>query len=253
MSRSGNAEAPLQAVVCIGAPTLVSGAMWAMLLRLPRTLSGTRVRVGWVLSIPLAALNAASAAALSTWPDAAPGKVFWWFVAGGTLGIGLWGPALFFTLVFFGLPISWGQNMAKKGLAGEERGELVVGLAALIVSAVALALMVTHGPDSAFEARSAEWLENSRLAKLTLGALSAAGMALGAAAAFVARARESARRAFVAGVSSGALPGYRVDATDEGKVLLRVYSPGGASYRVADFEEALFALDKHGEARREMT
>jgi hypothetical protein len=41
----------------------------------------------------------------------------------------------------------------------------------------------------------------------------------------------------------------RVDATEEGKVLVRIVAQG-KGYRVADFEEDVFELDEHGEAVR---
>ena len=41
--------------------------------------------------------------------------------------------------------------------------------------------------------------------------------------------------------------GFRVDATPEGKALVRV-SSFGQGYRVADFSEEVFLLDESGEA-----
>ena len=75
------------------------------------------------------------------------------------------------------------------------------------------------------------------------------GLLAGATSTILASARASRRRAFVADAEAGKAPGYRIKATREGKVLVRIV-PQGKSYRVADFEEEVFDLDAKGEAKR---
>jgi hypothetical protein len=80
-------------------------------------------------------------------------------------------------------------------------------------------------------------------------ALALFGALLGGSAAALALAREARRRRFVADAEAGKVAGYRVDPTDEGKVLIRVIAQG-KGYRVADFEEDIFELDAEGEATK---
>ena len=97
-------------------------------LRTSRTAFGTKVRVGWLASVPLAILNTAAACA---WAAAARGAPWatvmenapsaFLFIA--VFGSIVWVPALLCTLACFGLPIAWAQSLAKKGLSGAERGE----------------------------------------------------------------------------------------------------------------------------------
>ena len=50
------------------------------------------------------------------------------------------------------------------------------------------------------------------------------------------------------------MSGFRVEEVPEGKVLVRVSTLGqGGAYRVADFEEEVFALDQEGAATKEKT
>jgi hypothetical protein len=189
--------------------------------------------------VPLAALNAALAAGIMFTAKGAEPTI-WGFVSGAVLGalVGaiIWIPAVILTLLCFGVPIAWAQRLAKKGLAGEERGEWIVGLACLGMSALS----------------GTVWLGKT----WTQGAL---GIALTAVAALLASsstalavARERRRRSFVQRVEAGREPGYRIDATDDGKVLVR-FQENRAGYRVADFEEEVYDLSAEGEATREKT
>ena len=227
--------------------TLVFGAGWAALLRSRRTIKGTPLRWGWLASIPLAMGNAACACALlvassggSLFEDLVRGALL-----GATFGAIIWLPALLATLAAFGLPIAWAQKRAEKGLAGEERGELVIGVVCAVIAL--LSLVLVSQPFLFPGIRGAPVDATGSLAAIS--ALAVLGLTFGALASAFAVRRESVRRRFVRDVEAGTVQGYRVDETAEGKVLLRVTSMG-TGYRVANFEEHLVELDEKGEARR---
>ena len=229
----------------IGLPTLVFGALWAALLRWRRTVGKTSIRVGWVASIPLAMLNSVVSSLLVIGVfNAEVSAKDMLTVAGiaATLGAILWVPALLGTLLCFGVPIAWAQRLARRGLAGEERGEWVIGLVCLAMSVFGAVFWadLRMRPD-----RWAEWMTLGSVlqyAYCLLGAVS------GSAAAALAFLREGRRRKFVAQVETGTVPGYRIDSTEEGKVLLRVSAEGKGHYRVTNFEQELFDLTEEGEA-----
>lgn len=225
-----------------GLPTLLCGVLWAWMLRDPETVGRSSVRRGWVASIPLAMLNAALTVALFTFEGGhfSLMKVIWGMFVGALFGAIIWIPSLLLTLLCFGVPIAWAQRLAKKGLAGAERGEWIVGLTCVGMSALGLALAFTlhHDPP-----------EPSEIAMMTARVLGVLGLLTGASSTALARQREARRRAFVADAEAGNIKGYRVDTTDEGKVLVRI-APQGKGYRVADFEEDVFELDAEGEAVR---
>lgn len=226
-----------------GAPTFVVGLLWAWLLRDPRTLGKSSIRLGWTASVPLAILNAAATATVIFGSGAHPMRlleIVALMVYAATLGAIVWLPALLATLLCFGVPIAWAQRLAKNGLAGAERGEWIVGLACLVMSGVGLliAFGASAGPHADVDA--AIWAPR---AFGILGALA------GATSTGLAWAREARRRAFVVDAAAGKIPGYRIDATAEGKVLIRIVTQG-RGYRVADFEQEVFELDAEGEATR---
>jgi hypothetical protein len=222
-------------------PTLLIGMGWVTLLRWEKQVSGASVRLGWILSIPLAVLNAALAGGALLAFDRIPGP---WidaikrFVAGmffgATFGAVVWIPALVMTLALFGAPIAWSQRLAKKGLAGKERGEGIVGGVSASVALLALLATLVTGPQSG--TAGAWWLRG----------LATLGVTLGVAALGVASARAEQRRRFVEAVERGEVDHFRVDTSDEGKVLVRVVSQG-QGYRVADYEEEIASLDGEGE------
>ena len=222
-------------------PTLVCGMLWAWLLRRPATIGSTRLRRGWAASVPLAMLNSGLTAAICIDLGSAfdPIRFLLMIAMGAAIGVVVWAPALAATLVCFGLPIARAQKLAKQGLAGEERGERIVGLTCAAISAVGLALTLTSAPS---------WSHGG--ANLWIGrTLAILGLLAGATSTILAGARASRRRAFVAAAEAGKVPGYRIEATDEGKVLVRIVAQG-KGYRVADFEEEVFDLDAEGEAKR---
>jgi hypothetical protein len=214
-------------------PTLVFATLWTALLRNEKMLGNTNIRLGWVLSIPLAAANAAVAAAIMVGMinQIDPGDMVLGALMGLTIGAIYWLPALLLTLLCFGVPIAWSQRLAKAGLAGAERGERVVGAVSLLFSLGALAAHVLGAVPKGTGAALA-------LANL--------GVVLGAVTTGMAHARELRRRSFVADVEAGKLPQYRVDPTPEGKVLVRVAHQ--QDYRVANIDEELVLLDAEGAA-----
>jgi hypothetical protein len=226
-----------------GLPTLICGMLWAWLLGLSSTVStGTRkIRTGWAASIPLAMLNSGLTAALmmSSTKGFYPGRFLVIGLFGATFGVVLWGPALLITLACFGPPIAWAQRLAKKGLTGEERGEVIIGLTCVAISVVGQ-MAARLDPYLVIDSSVDAWI---------IRGFSLLGLLAGAASAILALAREARRRAFVADTRAGKIPGYRIEATDEGKVLVRVVAQG-EGYRVADFEEEVFELDEAGQATR---
>ena len=227
-------------IVWITAPsTLLLGTLWAALLRRQTTWRGTSLRTGWLLSVPLAMSNAALAAGLLIASESGSNGSLAGFLGGmfmgATFGAMFWVPGLILTLLCFGLPIARAQHLAKQGLSGQERGEAIVGAASVVISLLALASTV-----AATAPLGGLWL---------LRGLAATGAALGATAIGVAWQSEQRRKAFVADVEAGNVPQFRVDATDEGKVLVRVVSQG-EGYRVADYAEEVAALDREGHVTR---
>ncbi|MBI5517008.1 MAG: hypothetical protein HY909_24715 [Deltaproteobacteria bacterium] len=222
------------------APTLVLGTLWAALLRWRRTVGRSTFRVAWLFSIPLAMVNAAVAGGLLFLSE--PGRAdrlmnfLMGMVLGATFGAIFWVPALLVTLVCFGLPIAHGQRLAKQGLAGGERGEQWVGVMSAVMALVAVGLSLYHPDWSNRGGQDALW---------ALRALAGLGGASGLLAALLAGRREALRRAFVADVEAGKVEHFRVDATPEGKALVRVVSVA-EHYRVADFTEEVAAMDREG-------
>lgn len=235
-------------------PTLFVGMAWAALLRWPKTFRNERLRVGWVASVPFGVLNAALVGAMICVGDAAPASGWmehvWtaWFGAllGVTLGAIVWIPAVLATLLLFGVPIAWSQRLARRGLAGEERGERIVAVVYALLGLLAPVRLVERHLAGTSPLPYDGW---SGLAIASAGALA---VALGLFAVVVATARGRLRRTFVAGVERGDHPGYRIEEKEEGKILVRVESQGHA-YRVVDFEEVLVELDEDGSARRVLT
>ncbi|MFT3766790.1 MAG: hypothetical protein QM820_14935 [Minicystis sp.] len=226
-------------------PTWLVGTAWAALLRWRKTVGRSTLRLGWVASLPLAMLNASLAGgflAASQTYHSYLSEFLIGAVAGPLVGVIIWLPALIATLVCFGVPIARAQRLAEKGLAGEERGEWMVGLTCVVMSS--LGLLLSYQIPLRSYVRHHAWHELGRIVTPSLALL---GLLTGGAAAALALARETRRRRFVEDAESGKIAGYRVDPTEEGKVLVRVVSQG-KGYRVADFEEEVYALDAEGEA-----
>jgi hypothetical protein len=234
--------------IIAGLPTFLYGMAWGALLRLRATVGKSRVRWGWVASIPLAMANGALAGGLALSMDG-NGDFLARFLGGGVLGATFgavfWVPGLLATLAVFGLPVARAQRLAEQGLAGEERGERVVGVASFLLALGAVLFVVAFPPA---RHRYDVFVELGPLFTYVLGAI---GLATGGAAALAAHYRGNRRRRFVKEVEAGKRAGFRVDPTAAGKVLVRVTSQG-EGYRVADVEEEVLALDEAGEALREL-
>lgn len=221
--------------------TLAFGSLWAWLLRSPKTLGTTGIRVAWLYSVPLAALNAAFAAGMllaTSERGSFIGKFLIGFVAGLSFGAIIWVPALVATLLLFGAPIAWGQRLARQGLAGQERGDGFVGGVCAV-----LGLGATAG--------ALAWPARVHGLSEAIAAVGVLGALLGGAVVLAAVNRALQRRRFVSDVEAGRVEGFRVDAAPEGRVLVRIVRQGDA-YRVADFVEEVAALGRDGDilARR---
>lgn len=223
-----------------GPTTLLAGIAWALCMRSPTMVGKSNIRRGWLLSIPIAMANAGFSCAIFLGLDSGPALMG--LLLGPIFGVVVWGPALIATLVCFGIPIAWSQHAAARGLAGEERGEAVVGVICTLLALLGLGL-ASNAPSHDLE--QTYGLVFAQLAG-ALGALS------GAAATVLALRRDMRRRHFVEKVSAGAVAGFRVDDTAEGRVLVRV-TELGSGYRVANFTEELYALDQEGLATRALS
>jgi hypothetical protein len=227
--------------------TFVAGAIWTLLFRLRRRIGKRRIRVGWVAAIPLAASNAAGAIVLAAIAES-HGQYLLDLVPAGllaaTAGVIIWLPALLVTVVLFGLPLVRAQSLAERGLAGEERGERVVGSVSALLGACGVLLnggMLLNGGQLLKD--RFYFGPRDSLVPLTLAF---PAILFGAIAALLALARERDRRRFIADVEKGLVDGYRVSATTEGKVLMRVANPA-QPYR-GEQHQALLALDEEGNA-----
>ncbi len=239
-----------------GLPTLIVGAVWAALLRWRKTIGSTSFRWAWLLSVPLAMINAGVAAGILLVGQERGSELLsvlvMGFVLGCTLGAAIWVPALVATLIAFGIPIAWSQSLARKGLAGEERGEWIVGICCAVLSAfgLVLALAVPAPLEGNWRSWEPSWHRTLEyVGRGLLYGLGSLGVLLGGASTLLARSREAQRRRFVAEAEAGRMSGFRVDESPEGKVLVRVSSQGGG-YRVADFREEVFLLDEEGQAQK---
>jgi hypothetical protein len=232
----------------VALPTLLVGVVWALVLRTRATVAGSQLRWGWLASVPLAMANGAlSCGVLMAWEEHGDlGVTIERFLGGlflgATFGAFVWVPALLATLFCFGIPIALSQKRAQQGLAGEERGERIIGVVCALLAIVGLFLLIRSNAATPVEALD-------RVGQVVQAACGILGLSAGAAGAVLAQRRENRRRRFVRDVEAGAVAGFRVDAAPEGKVLVRVTSVG-TGYRVANFEEELYALDEEGEARK---
>jgi hypothetical protein len=215
-----------------GASTLLVGCAWAVLLRWPRRVMG--LRAGWILSVPLAALNATLAGIIGTIfaEGFRAGSLGWMVVLLPTVGAILWVPALALTLLLFGVPIAWAQRLAEKGLAGTERGEWIVGALCVAMSVFALAILFGGPGSSSFS---------------VVVPLAGAAIWAGASSTAIAVLREARRRAFVKRVAAGEETAFRLVPTKEGNALVRIDEHGG--YRVA-YADEVAVLDEAGEVVR---
>jgi hypothetical protein len=234
----GDANKPEWSFI-VGVPSLLVGAVWAAMLRRREVTTGMNIPVGWVLSVPLAALNAAFACGLMLTIDAPRilsfvGGMF----LGATFGVVLWVPGLLLVLLLFGLPLARARKLARQGLAGEERGEGLVGVvcALLSIAAVVLWHLGVHTQINAFT--------------VLFYAFAWFGLLSGVAAFWKARKREALRRRFIARVEADEVPGLRIETQSDHKMLVRVETHI-ETYRLPPVEEEeIFVLGLDGTAMR---
>lgn len=212
-----------------GVPTIFIGALWAWMLRRQKRvqIGSWQPRLGWLLAIPLAMLNAGLAlGGIIVSEDSASLSGFGLgMIVGATFGAIIWIPALLLTILCFGAPIAWAERQAERGLSGRERGEFVVGSASAIIATLALLIARAENPFAS--------------------ALGAVGLVSASLAITESFRRLRARRRFITDVEAGRVNHFRIDPTPEGRALVRIVSQG-EDYRVADYEEEVAALDDEG-------
>ncbi|MCL2726322.1 MAG: hypothetical protein FWD69_18025 [Polyangiaceae bacterium] len=216
--------------------TLVFGLLWAIALRNRATIGKSTFRLGWLASIPLAMANSALTFALAGMDHISGiGDIAGGFVVGilfgGVFGAVVWVPALIVTLICFGLPIMSSHTLADAGLAGEERGEAVVGIACAIITVCAALFLLAWDYDEA-----------NAVISMVAAVLAFVGVTTGVLAAVLAARRGRARNAFVREVEAGKIANFRIDTTATRRILVRV-TRANEGYRVTDFEEPIATLD----------
>jgi hypothetical protein len=222
--------------------TFVVGCIWAASLLDRKVLGeGGRRRFRWLVAVPLAMLNAALVGGLvfASAQDGIP--AIGAFIFGGFFGVvaGLvaWLPALILTFLCLGLPMAAANRRAARGLAGEDEGDMILGVTCALWGLAAFAL-VAVSPRSLMNETPTDPEHVVRIASVLT-------LLLGAAFAAVAGAREPRRRKFVQDVERGALGDFRVVAAAEGRVLVRVLGHG-VGYRVTEVEEPICEVDEAG-------
>jgi hypothetical protein len=237
----------------VAGTTLLVGWPWAALSRTRRAAGKRLFRGGWwFASAALAMFNAGLAAGLGG--RVAPTDVASGFFIGATYGVIVWGPALAATIICFGIPIARAQRLASKGLAGEDKGERLVGAVSVAVSVLGLALSVAL--SNALSAKSAarshatgapDTLPTERLEIWFVQGCGALGLCAGATAVGLALVREGRRRRFVRRAEAGLIPDYEVRSSRDAKLLIRV-ARQGEGYRLGEAREEVCELDEAGAA-----
>lgn len=218
--------------------TLLIASIWARVWRSPKNFEvADHPRRALALSVPLAATNGALAFA---WVGRSEGDLgfFGGLFFGLTIGGLFWVPALVITLVLFAPPHWYAWHVARRGLAGEERGERVVGLTFGLINlcGAVLAGSLAHRMPPFQSIHPWEAL---------MRVLLAVGATTGLGAWAIGTWRERTRRSFVRAVEAGAVPQMRVHDAPEGRTLVRVV-PEGHGYRASETVEALAMLDDDG-------
>lgn len=224
------------------AATLVLGPFWARLLRRFPIAFSKSVAPGRLIAIAMAIANASLAGSLMVTlnrgsPSDNFGNAFVGAVLGATFGAIFWIPTLVVTCVLFALPTAWASSLAKRGLAGEERGEWLVGMMCGAVSIATYLATFRINTQSHIYDFGHDWF----LPVFRLSAV--ASFLLAALAAFASWKRDLARKSFVAQAKEGKIAGYRVQDTVRGEVLMRVAASANA-YRAMDLCDEVFAVDE---------
>ncbi|RYE84822.1 MAG: hypothetical protein EOO75_17655, partial [Myxococcales bacterium] len=186
MFGGGAGIGPVAAVTAL--PTLVVGTAWAALLRSRRTVGHSNLRLGWLLSLPLASLNGGLAAALMLILKDHANQWLEGVAIGMTLGAVFWFPAMLVALTLFGVPIAWSQRQARRGLLGAERGEILVGavcacLCLVVLLGLSFAREERWVPSAASSYRNvrvmANLLREGQAGAINLAALATLGLLTG--------------------------------------------------------------------------
>jgi len=234
-----------------GVPTLVTAGCWVGLVRLNLRFgeeSGPRAR--WMAALPLAAANGAMGGGLSCVLYGGLGHVPSTFVGGAilgaTLGVLYWGPALLATLLVLGGPLRFAQRKASQGLSGEDVGGKALGGAAAATSLLALLWQLLAQASSGYRIARAEAHEmRTWLHPLDHGigyGAALLGVVGGAIVLGFSAAKSANRKAFVARVEHGLEPGFRVDPTQRGTVLVKLRAPR-EPFRTTNLPEEVFPLE----------
>jgi hypothetical protein len=200
----------------------------------------------WLWLLPLVLLHATAVSLASIVAGRSPA---WNDVSGAAqtaVAPRAWLPPLLYALLFYAIPMVWSRRLAKGGLSGAERGDQIVGAAAIATSLVPFVVpSLIRGACTmvGFEG----WVGCAVKLQPTSGiafvrSLAVVGLLAGAAAVVVARVRASKRRAFMERAEAGQVPGYRVEERAQGKVLLRTVEKE-ETYRAGP-EEICVAFDK---------
>lgn len=231
----------------IALSTLLFGTTWAALLRWKRA-SRKGVRRAWFATAPLGALNAATIAVFIFTKDESPTLGRSLLAAGLGLVIGAlyWIPAVLVTLLFFGLPIRWSHRLARRGIAGEVRGDRIVATAVMLVGFVAPLWYLQRSGDFT----AARLLKSLKMSALEIAIGGGLSVLLGAVVALLATWQLVRQTRFLAKVERGDSPKFRIKDTEDRRVLVRVEEAADTAYRVSEIEVPLAELDEDGTVRR---
>lgn len=223
-----------------GITTWIAGYAWAHTVQRRRE----PLRARW--SVAFAAGNAAIASCIVAFARGMPPSALsavGMLLAGATVGVMIWGPALLLTSLLLGRPLAYSRVRALEGLSGAQAGERAVGIACALVSCLALAFTPSWwGVVRLFDK------EPLMVAGTTfMHGMAVLGITLGTAVAVWATVLEHRRRRFVRAAETGALAGYRIQSRDETRVLVRV-TQVGEGYREGPIDEPLCELDARGRA-----
>ncbi|RYZ46950.1 MAG: hypothetical protein EOO72_00750 [Myxococcaceae bacterium] len=214
---------------CGALPTVLVGLVWVALLR------GNRL-AGWLLALPLAAASAAPMMVMAS-PYQPVGELHWTLTVGLLHALATSG-----AMLMLGLPLAWSRRQARLGLAGAERGEILVGVECVWLAAWALvvraAIEQLRYRDDVLAGVALE-----APGQRALLALAVIGVVSGLGTAALALWRGRRRRALIASAEAGERRDYRVEHTPAGRVLIRV-RVAADDYRQADADEESFDLDE---------
>lgn len=242
--------ADLELSIASFAATLVLGPFWAIFLRkYPIAFSTSHAR-GRLIAIGMAIANAALAGSFMLGMNKngsfiigtkenteIVSHMFIGAFFGATFGALFWIPTLFVTIWLFALPTAWASALAKRGLAGEERGEWLVGAMCAATSvATYVATFVLDDRHYVYREGGATYLSMYRLAAV-------ASFLFASVAAFAAWKRDMLRKVFVANAKEGNVPGYRVQDSPRGEILVRV-AEAASAYRAMETFDEVFAVDE---------